>query len=192
MSISDPLSRIRKVLGTHDVPATQIPIWQVIVAVGKFERYRGLQVTTIDIVGMGSAPDKIQIVTHDTYQGETRISRFLVAGHDQMPTLLCGLMDAETRIANLEATDRASWPPMPLVVAVAEGEMGAIKAVVGFYKEKLEIILTKGSAGGGNGQWVKWGLQDNRAAMQILLQAYDRITTSAPESVPEGESGIPF
>jgi|GEM_PF-6711961 len=179
------VDNIREILGSPDESRSQIPNWKIVKSVGAVERFRGNQVLKVDIVGMGASPDQIQITTQDTWEGETRISRCLVMGHDQAPAVLQGLLDAEIRIADLEATDRDSWPEMPLVLAEAEAAKNTLKVMVDLYRDNLEMKITKNSGGGRTGQWAKWDANSCRPMMRLILQAYDAISETVNTVEPD-------
>jgi len=110
-----------------------------------------------------------------------------------VPPILQGLLDAETRIVDLDATAVEAWPEFPLVLAEAEGVKGTVKVLVDTYKDRLEIRVTKDKR---SKQWMKWQPNANRQMMKLMLEAYDAIEAAVgsadTDNGPEEGDGIPF
>jgi len=165
------MEEIRNILGGPD-DSGRIPAWKVDTFIGQAEFFNGNLVHKVDAVGMGPTPDSIQLVTYDTWNDETRLSRMLVVGFAQVETILQGLLEAEKRIVDMEATAVEAWPELPLVLAEAEGVKGNVKVLVDQYKDRLEVKLAKDGRGK---QWMKWQPTANRQMMKLMLEAYDAI-----------------
>jgi len=189
------LDDIRNIIGGPD-DSSRLPTWKCDAFIGQAEFFNGNLIHKVNAVGMGPTPDSIQIVTYDTWNEETRLSRMLVVEFAQVPPILQGLLDAETRIVDLDATPVEAWPELPLVLAEAEGLKDTVKVLVDHYKGRLEIKLTKNSGGNRSKQWMKWGPNANRQLMKLILQAYDSIEAAVasadPDNGPEEGDGIPF
>ena len=188
MSIDD----IREILdGPGD--SGRIPAWKVETFIGQAEFFNGNLVRKVSAVGMGPNPDSAQLVTYDTWNDETRLSRMLVIDFPQVPPILQGLLDAETRLVDMESTAVEAWPELPLVLAEVEGVKGTVKVLVDQYKGRLEIKLAKDNR---SKQWMKWQPNANRQMMKLMLQAFDAIEAAIGSDdtgiAPEEGDGLPF
>jgi hypothetical protein len=188
------INEIRELLNSADPNQVKIPNWKVCENIGAISNFNGTQAIIFDAVGMGPVLDHVQISTHDTRNGTTTVSRWIVISHLLVADLLMGLLQAEAGVADLEVTDRTSWPEMPILVAEVEGQGQNVKIHTDFYRGYLEVRLSRPKTGG-VGQWQKFRTQDIRPAARLILKAHDAIVAAmdgAPPSMNPYQVPIPF
>jgi len=185
---------IRELLNGEDPNGNKMPTWKVREKLGSISNFNGNQVILFEVVGMGHAADQILISTHDTRNETSSLTRWIVIPCPVVGDLLRGLLVAERGIADLEATDKGSWPALPIVVAEVGDPGQQIKILSDSYRNFLEVRLSKPKAGG-PGQWLKFQVQNIRPAARLILQCHDAILaqpTDASNGTDSYSEPIPF
>ncbi len=167
--------------------------------IGLISLFKGMHEIRVELIGK-DALEQVLIDTWDCRNGEWSRTRALPIRHCEVGDILRALNHAGIQLADLGSASREERPKFPLLAGEATSDYGTIRVLVDEYNDRLEVKLSRSDlAGTGlrNGQWAKVRPEDLRCFGSLMIQAYDRLTTTVTEieecaSATEDGSDLPF